>query len=403
MPAIATIYEHSNYSGRTLQLQGVGDYDYSTLASYSFNDLTSSIKIESGYYLQAFADAGFKGASAIFTGSSSYVGNGFNDKISSLRVVRGIPSNSLSGSMTGAASSSPQLSGGSVATIYEHSNYAGKPLRLQGEGAYDYSTLLKYGFNDLTSSVQISPGYYIEAYADPGFKGASAILTGYQRYIGDGFNDKISSLRIVRGTPNTSFASGTATQSFVDTLTDHSFWNNLASRLDQQAASNKQVNQGVWNKSGFVLGVNWKDPITGNIVKSETIPIGRGSYFTAQGNPYNADLWIWGKEVAEIAVAAGALTAAALTGGAALFAVGAKLITAGAAAPPALGGLMIASGKAIMTGGVGFSADMMAAGLSAAVSKNADIFWSGTPSLDSRHADVWGTVWSPQVGSGGLL
>jgi hypothetical protein len=33
MPAIATVYEHSNYSGRALQLQGAGDYDYPTLAS----------------------------------------------------------------------------------------------------------------------------------------------------------------------------------------------------------------------------------------------------------------------------------------------------------------------------------------------------------------------------------
>jgi hypothetical protein len=145
------------------------------------------------------------------------------------------------------------------------------------------------------------------------------------------------------------------------------------------------------------------DPITGNIVKSETVPNGRGSYITAQGNPYDADLWIWGKEVAQIAVAAGALTAAALTGGAALAAVGAKLITAGAAASPALGGLMMTNGKLIMAGGVGFSAKMMAAGLRASFKENADIFWSGTPSLDGRHADVWGTVWSPQVGSGGLL
>ncbi len=221
----------------------------------------------------------------------------------------------------------------------------------------------------------------MEAYADPGFKGASAIFTGYKSYIGDGFNDKISSLRIVRGTPNTSFAGGATTQSFVDTLTDLNFWNNLASRLDQQAASNKQVKQGVWNKSGFVLGVNWVDPITGSIVKSETVPYGRGSYITAQGKPYHADLWIWGKEVAQIAVAAGVLTAAAATGGAALPAVGAGLVKAG----------------------VGFSMDLMAAGLSASLQEKADIFWSGTPSLDGRHADVWGTVWSPQVGSGGLL
>ena len=41
MPAIATIYEHSNYNSRALQLQGVGDYDYATLGSRGFNDLTS--------------------------------------------------------------------------------------------------------------------------------------------------------------------------------------------------------------------------------------------------------------------------------------------------------------------------------------------------------------------------
>ena len=197
MPAIATIYEHSNYSGRALQLQGVGDYDYSILASFSFNDLTSSIKIESGYYLQAFADAGFKGASAIFTGSSSYVGDGFNDKISSVRLVRGTPNSSSTIDLSnyGAAYRQPSATT-ALATIYEHASYGGRALRLTGVGDYDYATLGSHSFNDLTSSIKIESGYYLQAYTDAGFKGASAIFTGSSSYVGDGFNDKISSLKL---------------------------------------------------------------------------------------------------------------------------------------------------------------------------------------------------------------
>lgn len=30
-------------------------------------------------------------------------------------------------------------------------------------------------------------------------------------------------------------------------------------------------------------------------------------------------------------------------------------------------------------------------------------FWTGTPSGNGRYEDVWGTVWNPQHGTGGLL
>jgi hypothetical protein len=277
MPAIATIYEHSNYSGRTLQLQGVGDYDYSTLASYSFNDLTSSIKLESGYYLQAFADAGFKGASAIFTGSTSYVGNGFNDKISSLRLVRGTPNSSSTIDLSnygaayrqpsatidlsnyGAAYRQPSATT-ALATLYEHANYGGRPLQLTRVGDYDYATLGARSFNDLISSIKLESGYYLQAYTDAGFKGASAIFTGSTSYVGNGFNDKISSLRLVRGTPN------------VSTL-DYS---NYGAAYRQPLSQN--LLQGIWNNGAFVLEVAWKDPITGADVKKESIASGRGSH-----------------------------------------------------------------------------------------------------------------------------
>jgi hypothetical protein len=261
MAAIATIYEHSNYNGRALRLQGVGDYDYSTLASYSFNDLTSSIKLESGYYLQAFADAGFKGASAIFTGSTSYVGNGFNDKISSLRLVRGTPNSSSTIDLSnyGAAYRQPSATT-ALATLYEHANYGGRPLQLTRVGDYDYATLGARSFNDLISSIKLESGYYLQAYTDAGFKGASAIFTGSTSYVGNGFNDKISSLRLVRGTPN------------VSTL-DYS---NYGAAYRQPLSQN--LLQGIWNNGAFVLEVAWKDPITGSDVKKESIASGRGSH-----------------------------------------------------------------------------------------------------------------------------
>jgi hypothetical protein len=279
MPAIATIYEHSNYNGRALRLQGVGDYDYSTLTSYSFNDLTSSIKLESGYYLQAFADAGFKGASAIFTGSTSYVGNGFNDKISSLRLARGTPNiSTVDNSNYGAAYRQPSAAT-ALATIYEHANYGGRALRLNGVGNYDYATLESRSFNDPTSSIKIESGYYLQAYADAGFKGASAIFTGSTSYVGNGFNDKISSLRLVRGTPNHHMPS---TVDGSDIITGKGV-NNFTSPFLPLSHS---LLQGVWNNysGAIVLEVAWKDPDTGAEVKRESLSFGRGSYMLRAPN-----------------------------------------------------------------------------------------------------------------------
>ena len=393
MPAIATIYEHSNYSGRTLQLQGVGDYDYSTLASYSFNDLTSSIKLESGYYLQAFADAGFKGASAIFTGSTSYVGNGFNDKISSLRLVRGTPNSSSTIDLSnyGAAYRQPSATT-ALATLYEHANYGGRPFQLTRAGDYDYATLGSHSFNDLTSSIKIESGYYLQAYTDAGFKGASAIFTGSTSYVGNGFNDKISSLRLVRGTPNSSSTIDLSNYGAAyrnkstpspapepDIITRQTI-NKISSPLQP---GGHQVPQGVWNKAGFVLGVTWKDPITGKAVKEEAIGIGKGSYMTHGSNsrPYNADLWIWGEDIARLAVDIGIGVA---TGGA-----GGVITSAGLKAGAAAGFI-----TGSITGGEKIAAPNW-------------IRKDTTPSIgginQGKHLDVWGTMWDPQVGPGGSV
>jgi len=387
MPAIATIFEHSNYSGRALQLQGVGDYDYATLGSHSFNDLTSSIKIESGYYLQAFTDAGFKGASAIFTGSSSYVGDGFNDKISSLRLVRGTPTNSstVDNSNYGAAYRQPSATT-ALATIYEHTNYSGRSLRLNGVGDYDYATLGSHSFNDLTSSIKIESGYYLQAYTDAGFKGASAIFTGSSSYVGDGFNDKISSLRLVRGTPNSSSAIdhssyGAAYRTKTtpspapgpDIITGQPI--NTISKISgfTQQHSRPPV-QGIWNNGGFILGVNWKDPITGATVKSDHISSGKGSYmFGGPGNKvYDVSITFPGADHAKWTIQ--------------------SLIAAGFAAVGSFGGPW----GAAVGAGLGYYLGSMVPGA------NNDLVIK-SPSMDGKHVDVFGTIWNPMIAPGGSL
>jgi len=385
MPAIATIYEHSNYSGRTLQLQGVGDYDYSTLAFYSFNDLTSSIKLESGYYLQAFADAGFKGASAIFTGSTSYVGNGFNDKISSLRLVRGTPNSSSTIDLSnyGAAYRQPSATT-ALATLYEHANYGGRPLQLSRVGDYDYATLGSHSFNDLTSSIKIESGYYLQAYTDAGFKGASAIFTGSTSYVGNGFNDRISSLRLVRGTPNVSTVDNStygaayrnkSTPSPApgpDIITGQPF-STIRKVSDFTQPLSKQPVQGVWNKGGFILGVDWKDPITGATVKSEHLSSGKGSYMLGgPGNrAYDVSLTLPGAEMATWAIKS-----------------------------------VIAAGFGL-AGGPGFAAAALTAlgtfaGEAVPKAKDSPMFVK-SPSMDGRHLDVFGTIWNPMMAPGGSL
>ena len=421
MAAIATIYEHSNYNGRALRLQGVGDYDYSTLASYSFNDLTSSINLESGYYLQAFADAGFKGASAIFTGSTSYVGNGFNDKISSLRLVRGTPNSSSTIDLSnygaayrqpsatidlsnyGAAYRQPSATT-ALATLYEHANYGGRPLQLTRVGDYDYATLGARSFNDLISSIKLESGYYIQAYTDAGFKGVSAIFTGSTSYVGNGYNDKISSLRLVRGTPNSSSTidlsnygaayRNKSTPSHApgpDIITGQTI-NKISSPVQ---ASGNQVPQGVWNKAGFVLGVTWRDPVTGRDVKTDVIPTGRGSYITHKSNdqPYSAHLWIWGGDVAN------AVTAAAIA---------APFAALGGLGAGALAGAFGASQTAIAGWRI-FGAAVTGPSVGGSTFNTLPRNWSKdvTPSIgginQGKHLDVWGTMWDPQTGPGGSL
>ena len=275
-----------------------------------------------------------------------------------------------------------------MATIYEHSNYAGRALRLNGTGDYDHATLGSHSFNDLTSSVKIEPGHYLEVYTDPGFKGDSAVFTGSTSYVGDGFNDKVSSLRLLRGTPDSRSTidlsnygaayRGKPTPSpapALDTITGQPI-NTIRKISDFPQPLSRPPLQGVWNNGAFIVGVGWKDPVTGATVKSAQISTGKASYMpTGPGNrAYDVNLTVLGTETVTAAI---------------------KMVVAGGFA--ALGASAGGPAGAFAGRGLGmFFGDLVPN------FKNQAIFVK-SPSMDRRHLDVFGHLGGMGMTAGGPL
>jgi hypothetical protein len=89
-------YEHINYQGNYVVFNGIRDepdlrvYKTAGASSPNWNDRISSIKVGDGIKLIVYQDINYKGASYTLTGPatiSTLVSNGWNDRISSFRVV----------------------------------------------------------------------------------------------------------------------------------------------------------------------------------------------------------------------------------------------------------------------------------------------------------------------------
>ncbi|WP_018148646.1 beta/gamma crystallin-related protein [Henriciella marina] len=81
--------------------------------------------------------------------------------------------------------------GGDAATIYVHPDFRGKSLRVTGPITH----LHEYGFNDKVSSIRIERGTW-EVCVDPDFRGRCEILTYRAGELNDyRLNDKITSIR----------------------------------------------------------------------------------------------------------------------------------------------------------------------------------------------------------------
>lgn len=82
------IYQDANYGGRTASL-GLGSYNLASLNAKGFyNDDLSSIKVPWGYKVTLYWDDNFSGATKVITSDTSYIGNDWNDKVSSIKVEK---------------------------------------------------------------------------------------------------------------------------------------------------------------------------------------------------------------------------------------------------------------------------------------------------------------------------
>ena len=84
----ATLYQDINYGGNTVSLPA-GDYNLAALQAKGFkNDDLTSIKVASGYTATLFWDDNFTGATKVVTGDVSWIGNDWNDKMSSIKIYK---------------------------------------------------------------------------------------------------------------------------------------------------------------------------------------------------------------------------------------------------------------------------------------------------------------------------
>ena len=85
-PAPVVLYRNENFGGSE-QWFKEGSFDQNQL-SWVGNNTVSSLRVHPGYSVTLYKDSGFRGESITFTGDASFVGSGFNDTTSSLRVSR---------------------------------------------------------------------------------------------------------------------------------------------------------------------------------------------------------------------------------------------------------------------------------------------------------------------------
>ncbi|MEV6973230.1 hypothetical protein [Kitasatospora sp. NPDC093806] len=87
----AEIFADRDFKGASLAL-AAGNYNLESDGGLVGNDAISSIKVKAGYVVTVYANADGTGASTTFTDDTPYVGDDFDDTISSLR-VQALPEN----------------------------------------------------------------------------------------------------------------------------------------------------------------------------------------------------------------------------------------------------------------------------------------------------------------------
>uniref|UniRef100_UPI0026213BC1 T9SS type A sorting domain-containing protein n=1 Tax=uncultured Maribacter sp. TaxID=431308 RepID=UPI0026213BC1 len=174
IPTVATLFQHSSYSGISWEL-GIGDFADITLEGISDND-ASSLQIEPGYVVELYSEKNFEGEVLILDSDTGFLSNSsFNDITSSVKIYEFVE---------------PALT-----TLFQDISYGGTSWNL-GIGEYGDISLEGIQLNDI-GSVQVADGYVVELYPDLNFGGIPLILkSNTNNLVTLGMNDEAESVKV---------------------------------------------------------------------------------------------------------------------------------------------------------------------------------------------------------------
>lgn len=179
------LFADQNYEGASSRLEE-GRYDLEQLGLA--NDSVTSVRVAPGYKVTLYSNRGFAGTSKTIITDTSFVAD-FNDATSSVVVEKVCVGNPPMASFGTPPSPAPVV-------LYRNENFGGSEQWFK-EGSFDQNQLSWVG-NNTVSSLRVHPGYSVTLYKDSGFRGESITFTGDASFVGSGFNDTTSSLRVSR-------------------------------------------------------------------------------------------------------------------------------------------------------------------------------------------------------------
>lgn len=157
----AIAYKDTGYRNTSLNI--VGDMEWLG-DDLNFNDTMSSIKVAEGYTVRLYAGRNFGGDYVDVTSGQNITDlNSLksNDKVSSLKVIASVEPE-------------PQPVKEVKAVLYTNANYTGSSISVEG----NIPKLVTHGFNDVLSSIKVTPGWVARVYVHENYSGKKIEIKG---------------------------------------------------------------------------------------------------------------------------------------------------------------------------------------------------------------------------------
>lgn len=174
-------FEHADFRGRRLCARSG---EVARRMPPGWNDKISSLRIRGNAKVQVCSRNRLNGNCREFSRDRAFVGNRWNDRISSFRVAR---------SGSGGGGNGGGLTRNSVC-FFEHASFRGRRLCARvGEAG----RRMPRGWNDVVSSIRVGRNAEVQICEHDRFGGRCRVHIRDREYVGDRWNDRISSFRVV--------------------------------------------------------------------------------------------------------------------------------------------------------------------------------------------------------------